>query len=50
MLLSVEESWRIERRNREVLDVEQLSDADLEAIAAAKVPVEFNHLNAELEG
>ncbi len=50
MLLSVEEYRRLKRRDREALAVEQFSDAELAAIAAASVPAEFNHLNAELEG
>ncbi len=50
VLLSVEEYRRLKRRDREALAVEQFSDAELAAIAAASVPAEFNHLDAELEG
>lgn len=50
VLLSVDEYRRLKRRDREALAVEQLSDADLDAIAAARVPTEFDHLDAELEG
>ena len=50
VLLSVDEYRRLKRRDREALAVEQLSDADLDAIAAARVPAEFGHLDAELEG
>jgi len=49
VLLSVDEYRRLKQRDREVLAVESLSDADLAAIAAAQVPAEFDHLNAELE-
>jgi len=34
---------------REALFVEELSDADLEAIARAEVPPEYDHLDLELE-
>ena len=50
VLLSVDEYRRLKRRDREVMAVEQLSDADLDAIAAARVPAEFCYLDAELEG
>jgi hypothetical protein len=36
--------------DRRALFVEELSDADLEAISRAEVPVEHNHLNVEYEG
>jgi hypothetical protein len=36
------------RRDREVLDVGELSDADLAAIACAEVPAEYAYLDAEL--
>ena len=38
VLLSVEEYRRLKRRDREALAVEQFSDAELAAIAAASVP------------
>jgi hypothetical protein len=34
---------------REALFVEELSDADLEAIARAEAPPEYDHLDLELE-
>jgi len=34
---------------REVLLVEELSDADLDAIGRARVPAEYAYLNAELD-
>ena len=34
---------------REALFVEELSDADLEAIARVEVPPEYDHLDLELE-
>lgn len=49
VLLSVEEYRRLRRRDREALAVEQLSEADLQSIAAAEVPSEHAHLDAELE-
>jgi prevent-host-death family protein len=48
VLLSAEEFRRLKQRDREVLAVEDLSDGDLAAIAAAKVPAEYDHLDAEL--
>jgi len=50
VLLSVEEYRRLKQRDREVLATTNLSEADLEAIAAGEMPAEFDHLNAELEG
>lgn len=35
-------------RNREVLRAEDFTEADLDAIAAAKVPDEYAHLDDEL--
>jgi prevent-host-death family protein len=49
VLLSVEEYRRLKRRDREVLAVSQLSDADLDAIAAAEVPAEFSQPDVEVE-
>ena len=49
VLLSVEEYRRLKQRDREVLAVSQLSDADLAAIEAAEVPAEFSHLDSEIE-
>ena len=50
VLISADEFKRLKRRDREVLRVEDLSDADLAAIAAAEVPAEHAHLDAELNG
>ncbi len=36
--------------DRRALFVEELSDADLEAISRAEGPAEHNHLNVEYEG
>ena len=49
VMLSVEEYARLKRRDREVLRAEDFSADDLKAIAAAKVPAEFAHLDAELK-
>lgn len=48
-MLSAEEYARLKRRDREVLRAEDFSDEDLKAIAAAKVPDEHAHLDAELK-
>ncbi len=50
VLISADEFKRLKRRDREVLRVEDLADADLAKIAAAEVPAEFAHLDAELNG
>ncbi len=49
VMLSAEEYARLKRRDREVLRAEDFSDDDLNAIAAAKVPDEYAHLDAELK-
>lgn len=49
VLLSANEYKRLKRRDREVLGPEDFTEADLEAIAAAEVPAEYAHLDAELE-
>lgn len=49
VMLSAEEYARLKRRDREVLRAEDFSDEDLKAIAAAKVPDEHAHLDAELK-
>lgn len=49
VMLSAEEYARLKRRDREVLRAEDFSDEDLKAIAAAKVPAEYAHLDAELK-
>jgi prevent-host-death family protein len=50
VLLSADEFKRLKRLDREVLPVTALSDAELAAIAAAEVPAEYAHLDAELNG
>ncbi len=50
VMLSIEEYRRLKQLDRKVLFVEELTDADLEAINRAEVPVEHNHLNVEYEG
>jgi PHD/YefM family antitoxin component YafN of YafNO toxin-antitoxin module len=48
VLLSADEFYRLKRRDRVVLRVEDLTDADAAAIATAEVPAEYTHLDAEL--
>jgi prevent-host-death family protein len=50
VLISADEFKRLKRRDREVLRVDDLTDADMAAIAAAEVPAEYAHLDAELNG
>ncbi len=50
VMLSNEEYRRLKQLDRKSLFVEDLSDADLEAISRAEVPVEHNPLNVEYEG
>jgi prevent-host-death family protein len=50
VLISADEFKRLTRRDREVLRAEDLTDADLAAIAAAEVPAEYAYLDAELNG
>lgn len=49
VILSAEEYHRLKRHDREVLRVEDLATEDLEAIAAAKPPVEAASFNDEVE-
>ena len=49
IVLAVKEYQRLKRRDREVLSVGDLSDADLAAIAATEMDPRHDHLNAELE-
>lgn len=49
VLLSVEEYRRLKRRDREVLGLDDFTDADLAAIAEAQVPDEYAPLDDELE-
>jgi prevent-host-death family protein len=50
VLISADEFKRLKRRDREVLRAEDFTEADLAAIAAAEVPAEYAHLDAELNG
>ena len=48
VLISVEEYHRLKRRDRRAVPVGALTDREVEAIRNAKVPDEYEHLNAEL--
>lgn len=48
VILSVAEYDRLKRRDRAVLRVGDLSDAELAAIASAEVPAQYAALDAEL--
>ena len=49
VLLSVEEYRRLKRRDREVLGVEDFTDADIAALEASRPPEEAKTFNSELE-
>jgi hypothetical protein len=49
IVVSADEYRRLKRRAREVLPVEALSDADLEAIARTEMAPRYKHLDRELE-
>ena len=49
VMLSIEEYRRLKQLDRKALFVEELTDADLEAISRAEVSVEQDHLNIEFE-
>ena len=49
MLLSADEYARLKRRDRRVLAAEDLSQRQLDAVRAARVPAEFEELDRELE-
>ncbi len=49
VVMSAEEWERLRRRDRRVVLTTELSDEWIEAVRNAKVPDEFNHLNAELK-
>lgn len=49
VVVSVDEYRRLKRRAREVLAVEALSDADLEAIARTEMAPRHQHLDLELK-
>ncbi len=50
VMMSIEEYRRLKQLDRKALFVEELTDADLEAINRAEIPVEHDHLNVEYEG
>jgi prevent-host-death family protein len=49
VLLSVEEYRRLKRRDREVLGIDDFSDADIAALEASRPPEEAKAFNHELE-
>ncbi len=49
VLLSAAEYRRLKRRDREVRPVEELGEEFLKALAAAKIPSDQAHLDAELQ-
>ena len=49
VVLSAETFRQMQRHTREVLPVEALTEADRAAIAKAKVPDEYRHLDRELD-
>jgi prevent-host-death family protein len=50
VLVSAEEFFRLKSRERRALLPEHLSNAELDLIAQAEVPVEHEVLDAEMEG
>ena len=49
VLMSADEYRRLKQRDREVLDVADLSDADMQALQAAEIPIEAAAFDHELE-
>lgn len=49
VMISAEEYERLKRRDREALRIEDFTDEDLEAIAAAEAPAESAAFNNEFE-
>lgn len=49
VLISAAEFDRLRRSSRQTFAIEELSEADAEAVAMAKVPPGFDHLNALLD-
>jgi len=49
VLLSAEEYSRLKKRDRRVLATEELSEQQLDAIRAARVPAKFADLDSELK-
>ena len=50
VLISAREYRRLKRRDREVLRVDELAQADIDAIAAARAPAEAAMYNDEYNG
>jgi prevent-host-death family protein len=49
VLVSAEEYHRLKRRDRQVLGLGDLTDADIAAIEASRVDPKYDHLNEELK-
>jgi prevent-host-death family protein len=49
VLLSVEEYQRLKRRDRRVFSIDEITDEQLAAIEAARVPEQYAYLDAELK-
>jgi PHD/YefM family antitoxin component YafN of YafNO toxin-antitoxin module len=49
VVLSVDEYARLKGHERRVRRIEDLGDAEMEAIAKAEVPAEYAHLDEELK-
>jgi prevent-host-death family protein len=49
VLLSVDEYQRLKRRDRRVFRIEDVTEAQLAAVDAARVPDEHKHLDDELK-
>lgn len=49
VLVSVDEFERLKRSGRRSLAIEELGEAEVAAIAKARVPAEYDHLNAVLD-
>jgi prevent-host-death family protein len=50
VVLSVDEYQRLKRRDRQVLGLEDFTEADVQAILAAEPPLEAADFNSELIG
>ncbi len=49
VLLSVEEYRRLKRRDRRVFSIDEITDEQLAAVEAARVPEQYAYLDAELK-
>jgi len=49
VVISAEEYARLKRRDRRVVTVRELTDAEIELIAKAEVPSEYAYLDEELK-